>query len=310
MKLNLKVNELLTEVGTLVGMYGNSFAIDETPPAAEQIYCTDLGNNGHDSDSLRDRWVVLQGSNGVWRQRKVDRYEGNILFFQSAPTSTQVFAHTGAVLHLFDRPAPALVLKSILPALNAFPHLAQLVKVRTLPMKSLHREFRDNVENSYVDSPAWEGPFVDENARVVSAPLDSHIFQVGISDIKNVINVYDEAGDVVPAKEWNWDYYGRGELGDNGRLTLEGYMSTERLVSLSVIENSTPADYSISDWEADVALIEPAAKECLKFYCAARWMSVTLPSRDEEGWNYAKKTETHFRNRAAELEPVIPSVFR
>lgn len=308
MKVSLTVKDILTEVGTLVGSYGNMFRIDETQPAAEQVYCVDLANNGYTSDSLLDRWVVLKTTGGNWVQRKINRFENNILYFRAASGSSVIFAHTDARLYLFDRAAPEVMLRTMVPTISAFPHLAQVVTTKRINPKDLVSEFKENVDDAYDGyAPEWEGPHVDEDARVAFYAEGTKIV-IGISDIMNVLYVRDRYDVKIPTSDYTWEYLGEGTLSSNGVLSLDPSYVFYSYLSVIGTTYTRPEDYSISDWDNEVASLETSAKECLKYYCAARWMSATLPSRDEEGWNYAKKTETHFRNRAAELEPVMPSV--
>lgn len=299
MRSPLSVKELLTEVGTLVGMYGGEFLIDDTAPGAESIYCEDLGDNGHSQDSLFERWVVLKDSDGVWRQRVISDYSGRVLTFKTASSgSRQVFAHGGGErLYLFDRAAPMLVLRAIVPAVAANPHLAILSGFKTLDLKALHTEYLENQEAAI---PTYSEPGV----RLIKKDVTNSIF--GISDIHQILEIRAD-GDVVPVDDWEWRFYGNGELDLNGMLIIDNRWLFGKIDIINTI-NQEVALYHISDWERNIVQVLPRAKECLKYYCAARWMSTNLPSRDEEGWNYAKKTETHFRNRARELEIVLPSV--
>ena len=301
MTTTLTVRDLLTEVGTLVGMYDNEYRIDATPPGNERVYCSELASNGHTSDSLSERWVVLKASDGSWKQRKILSYEpsSNILSFQHSTGREVVFEHTDAVLYLFDRAAPELVLRTVIPALAAQPHLAQFSARLGLDLGALHAEY---VANQDREIPV----FANDNWRMVDK--QGVTASIGISNIRGITSVRRWSQDI-PFDDWKWDYYGRGEYADNGVLRIKGEYLTSKI---EIVFNQTPEPsvYGIGDWSQVLVEMDPYAKECLKYHCAARWMQATLPSRDEEGWNYAKKTETHFRNRAADLDVVLPHTLR
>lgn len=308
MKTNLQVKELLTEVGTLVGMYGNEFEVDTTDPGAESVYCLDLANNGHTAESLVNRWVVLQTSAGSWTQRVIDDFDEahNLLRFKSGSASGAgtVFAHGAeSVLHLFGDTSPELFLRAIVPAISANAHLASLVGSIELDLKALNRERLDNAKRVEAgDDPVYASDqyrmFNKENLRSA----------IGISDITEVNEVTLD-GETLPVSEWEWRYFGKGEREENGWLVVQNYLLSEK-VRVFYANTPTPQRYRIGQWDDTIAQVEDSAKECLKYRCAARWISSLLPSRDEEGWNYLKRTETHFRNRADELDIVLPATLR
>lgn len=301
MRNAITVKDLLTEVGTLVGMYDSEYRIDNTAPAAEQVYCRELADNGHTQDSLLDRWVVLEDSAGVWRQRKIREYapSSNILSFYHSTGDNRIFAHTNSTLYLFDITPPQLLLRTVIPELATQTHLATLQGVLTLNMTTLNAEFTAN-------KTADPKTYASTRYRIWDTQ-GYHVF-VGIGGISQVLRIRVD-GDIVPVDYWRWDYYGNGDYEDNGVLTLENTYSRSK-VEVTYSDNPSPSDFDITDWEAEVATLEPRAGESLKYSCAARWMSATLPSMDEEGWNYAKRTETHFRNRAQALDIVLPATLR
>lgn len=301
MRVSLTVQDLLTEVGTLVGMYDNEYLIDSTSPSVEQVYCSDLGNNGHTNDSLEDRWVVLRTSDGTWTQRKIASYNpsSNILQFQHSQGSGVIFRHSDSVLHLFDRAAPELALRTIIPAISAQSHLANFKNSLTLDLKALHREYLNNKN-------AIHPAYANTNYRMVD--LQGVTASIAISNLRQVLGVR-ALGDEIPFNLWDWEFYGHGELAENGILRINsGYLTLK--VDITYTQPPSPTDFGIEDWTRELVSVEPIAKECIKYHCAARWMQASLPARDENGWEYAKRTETHFRNRAAELDVVQPHTLR
>lgn len=301
MKTNITVKDLLTEVGTLVGMYGGEFFVTPTAPAAESVYCEALADNGHTLDSLFERWVVLKGTDGVWRQRVINNFSNNVLAFKHASgANMQLFSHDATdTLFLFDRAAPALVLRAIMPAVESNPHLATLTRRKTIDLKALHEEY---IQNQSISPPIYANQ--DERLNFKDVLTSS----VGLSDVLQILEVRQD-GVLMPVDYWEWRYFGNGDLADNGLLTIDNRFLMTKIEIVYTVD-STNRIMDITRWEDSVAQVAKRARECLKYHCAARWMQTSLAGRDEEGWNYAKKTETHFRNRAAELEPVLPAVMR
>lgn len=301
MKRQLTVKSLLTEVGTLVGMYGGEFRIGETAPTAESVYCEALGDNGHTQDSLFERWVVLKGTDGVWRQRLIADYTSGVLRFRhSAGPPDQNFSHAaGDTLFLFDRAAPAIILQAIMPAVEANPHLATITALKTIDTKELNKEY---IQNNISETPTYADPDVKLYNK------DNLRSAIALTNVKSILEVQTD-GETLPVDYWDWRYFGNGTLELNGLLVIDNSLLQTKLTIIYTTETGAGLT-DISDWNMSVAHVEPRAKECLKYHCAARWMQSSLAARDEEGWNYAKKTETHFRNRAAELEPVLPAVMK
>lgn len=298
---SLTVRDLLTEVGTLVGMYDNEYRIDNTPPGAEQVYCRELADNGHTNESLTDRWVVLQTSGGVWTQRRINTFtpSSNILTFQHSSGNDVVFQHQDATIYLFDTAAPELVLRTIIPAFSAHPHLAQFTGNMGLDLKALNTEYEDNKS---LESPV----FANTNFRMVDKR--GTVAYIAISNINKVSGIR-YMGREIPLEDWNWDYYGDGTLAQNGVLRIDSAYLMGK-VEVIFIQTPRPANFGISDWSNEIVSLDSMAKESLKYHAAARWMQASLPARDENGWEYAKRTETHFRNRANELDVVLAPVQR
>lgn len=301
MRIALTVRDLLTEVGTLVGMYDNEYRIDPAAPAAESVYCRELGDNGHDNDSLAERWVVLRASDGTWKQRKVASYEpsSNVLAFHHSTGNDVVFQHQDAVLYLFDRAAPELVLRTIIPAMAAQPHLAEFTGKMTLDLAALKSEYEANKDR---EVPVYA------NGAARMTERQGTMSSIAINNIRGITSVRWQ-GREIPFEYWRWDFYGTGENAANGVLRIESQYLTGKV---DIIFNQTPepAVFGIGNWLDSMVEMETIAKECLKYHCAARWMQATLPARDAEGWEYAKRTETHFRNRAGELDIVVPHTLR